>query len=274
MVGFLLVNFTAKWSSSYWVTNKQPGECSLAVIIFLRPKSRKRLMYIFEGIGNDVVVWTWLSSVLSSGTCLYFWVTGHFNAKNSCYGIYETPAVSQVFFLLFFFFSFSSVFFFFSLFFFFFFFQPTVASRGTCADGNTTRAATPNSAGRAAVAQLQRGSQALLVTAKVSLDVSCFLGFSSWCFLITFVVQWTDVCSTQRTEDNHCCVFPFVFNGTSFNSCTTVNASRKWCATTANYDRDKQWGFCDGMAPYCSPFQGPGQGMRLGTGGGGRGRGL
>ena len=55
------------------------------------------------------------------------------------------------------------------------------------------------------------------------------------------------MCSTQRTEDNRCCVFPFVFNGASFNSCTTVNASRKWCATTANYDRDKQWGFCDGM---------------------------
>ena len=61
------------------------------------------------------------------------------------------------------------------------------------------------------------------------------------------LVQWTDVCSTQRTEDNRCCVFPFVFNGASFNSCTTVNASRKWCASTANYDRDKQWGFCDGM---------------------------
>ena len=55
------------------------------------------------------------------------------------------------------------------------------------------------------------------------------------------------MCSTQRTEDNHCCVFPFVFNGTSFNSCTTVDASKKWCATTANYDRDKQWGLCDGM---------------------------
>ena len=140
--------------------------------------------------------------------------------------------------------------------------QPTVASRGTCADGNTTTAATPNSCGRAAVVRLGQGSQALLVTAKVSSDVSCSTTnfareaccgwvthswFLSLCFLITFLVQWTDVCSTQRTEDNRCCVFPFVFNGASFNSCTTVNASRKWCATTANYDRDKQRGCCDGM---------------------------
>ncbi|XP_070600411.1 matrix metalloproteinase-9-like [Erythrolamprus reginae] len=42
------------------------------------------------------------------------------------------------------------------------------------------------------------------------------------------------------------CVFPFVFNGTSYQGCTTdgnTNSSR-WCATTANYDQDKKYGLC------------------------------
>ena len=113
--------------------------------------------------------------------------------------------------------------------------------------------------------------QLLISPVKPAVGESHAPGFLFLVCLIPGLVLWTDVCSTQRTEDNHCCVFPYVFNGTSFNSCTTVNASRKWCATTANYDRDKQWGVCDGMAPYCSPCQGPGQGKGLKGLEGGRG---
>uniref|UniRef100_A0A4W4GA40 Matrix metalloproteinase-9 n=1 Tax=Electrophorus electricus TaxID=8005 RepID=A0A4W4GA40_ELEEL len=42
------------------------------------------------------------------------------------------------------------------------------------------------------------------------------------------------------------CVFPFVFDGETYNSCTTVGRTDgyRWCATTANFDTDKKYGFC------------------------------
>lgn len=51
-------------------------------------------------------------------------------------------------------------------------------------------------------------------------------------------------CAT-RTRSNFCCVFPFIYKGRRYSSCTRIN-SRKgpWCATTPNYDADKLWGYC------------------------------
>ncbi|TRY85480.1 hypothetical protein DNTS_015643 [Danionella cerebrum] len=42
------------------------------------------------------------------------------------------------------------------------------------------------------------------------------------------------------------CVFPFVYEGVKYDSCTTEGRSDgyRWCATTANYDKDKKYGFC------------------------------
>ncbi|XP_006035838.1 matrix metalloproteinase-9 [Alligator sinensis] len=47
-------------------------------------------------------------------------------------------------------------------------------------------------------------------------------------------------------SDGAKCVFPFVFDGTSYNTCTTDGRSDgyRWCATTANFDQDKKYGFC------------------------------
>lgn len=42
------------------------------------------------------------------------------------------------------------------------------------------------------------------------------------------------------------CHFPFMFEGKSYSSCTTEGRSDKlpWCATTADYGKDKKFGFC------------------------------
>lgn len=47
-----------------------------------------------------------------------------------------------------------------------------------------------------------------------------------------------------ETEDGDPCVFPFILNGKSYDECVLENRVRLWCATTANYDRDHEWGFC------------------------------
>eukprot|EP01079_Euglenida_sp_SAG-EU17-18_P003442 gene3442-3912_t len=41
------------------------------------------------------------------------------------------------------------------------------------------------------------------------------------------------------------CVFPFIYKGSSVNVCQS--GSQSWCSTTANYDKDGKWGYCD----YC-----------------------
>ncbi|XP_054996026.1 matrix metalloproteinase-9 [Sorex araneus] len=42
------------------------------------------------------------------------------------------------------------------------------------------------------------------------------------------------------------CVFPFIFEGQSYSSCTTAGRTdgHRWCATTGNYDQDQLYGFC------------------------------
>lgn len=48
------------------------------------------------------------------------------------------------------------------------------------------------------------------------------------------------------TTDDTLCVFPFIYNKTPYTECTkdARTDGRKWCATTANYDTDRKWGFC------------------------------
>merc|ERR1739838_57424 len=42
------------------------------------------------------------------------------------------------------------------------------------------------------------------------------------------------------------CVFPYVYAGRKYTSCTKVGRTDgyTWCATTSNYDTDKKWGLC------------------------------
>uniref|UniRef100_A0A8C5RZM6 Fibronectin type-II domain-containing protein n=1 Tax=Laticauda laticaudata TaxID=8630 RepID=A0A8C5RZM6_LATLA len=48
------------------------------------------------------------------------------------------------------------------------------------------------------------------------------------------------------TEETRKCVFPFIYNGKSYNSCTRDGREdgKLWCAITENYDVDKRLTFC------------------------------
>lgn len=40
------------------------------------------------------------------------------------------------------------------------------------------------------------------------------------------------------------CTFPFIYRGQSYSSCTTVGDDEPWCATTSNYDTDREYRYC------------------------------
>ena len=58
--------------------------------------------------------------------------------------------------------------------------------------------------------------------------------------LFTFSVR-----TVGGNSEGRPCVFPFQYKNVSYNSCTTTDYHRRWCSTTANYDRDGRWGECE-----------------------------
>lgn len=49
--------------------------------------------------------------------------------------------------------------------------------------------------------------------------------------------------------DGACCHFPFIYRDIVYDRCTKSGRDNKiWCATTVDYNRDHQWGYCQGKA--------------------------
>ncbi|XP_006881803.1 PREDICTED: matrix metalloproteinase-9 [Elephantulus edwardii] len=64
--------------------------------------------------------------------------------------------------------------------------------------------------------------------------------------LYGFCPSRVDATVTGGNSPGELCVFPFVFLGKEYSSCTSEGRrdGRFWCATTSNFDKDKKWGFC------------------------------
>ena len=53
----------------------------------------------------------------------------------------------------------------------------------------------------------------------------------------------------MKTLKGECCVFPFVYHGKTYNSCTITDHNKPWCSLTPSYDDDERWGYCEGKLP-------------------------
>ncbi|XP_054848607.1 fibronectin-like [Eublepharis macularius] len=66
------------------------------------------------------------------------------------------------------------------------------------------------------------------------------------CALLSFITA-----EGQRANNMGPCVFPFIYKGKTYSSCTTAgdSAGKLWCSLTSNYDEDSKWTYCDASDP-------------------------
>lgn len=74
---------------------------------------------------------------------------------------------------------------------------------------------------------------------------------SSLPLILTLTVLYTFGGNANGAE----CVFPFIFQGKEYDSCTTEGRTDgyRWCATTSNFDKDVKYGFCPSRGEWQEP---------------------
>jgi hypothetical protein len=64
--------------------------------------------------------------------------------------------------------------------------------------------------------------------------------------LFAFVQFFSDASRvTVMTDKGKPCTFPFVYNDGLQFDCAYTSAGKAWCAMTANYAKNNEWGYCD-----------------------------
>ncbi|XP_054849700.1 fibronectin-like [Eublepharis macularius] len=64
--------------------------------------------------------------------------------------------------------------------------------------------------------------------------------------------KWSYCADTRLAANAHrLCMFPFVYNGKFYSSCTShgTSSGKLWCSLTSNYDEDFKWDYCDSSVP-------------------------
>uniref|UniRef100_UPI00398EDA39 lymphocyte antigen 75 isoform X1 n=1 Tax=Pristiophorus japonicus TaxID=55135 RepID=UPI00398EDA39 len=67
--------------------------------------------------------------------------------------------------------------------------------------------------------------------------------------------SYREIYTTEGTAYGKPCVFPFKYRRNWYYECTTErNDGEEWCATTANYEKDRKWGNCLKPDTECKTF--------------------
>lgn len=79
--------------------------------------------------------------------------------------------------------------------------------------------------------------------------VGYLAGWIEWLTKTDFLFCFLEECDSGvdthgGNSAGNCCVFPFVYKGKQYHSCTMDGYVEKWCSTTYDFKTDGKWGLC------------------------------
>ena len=78
----------------------------------------------------------------------------------------------------------------------------------------------------------------------------------SYCKQLTKFSLFSVKSCAVKTDNGHCCVFPFTYKNKKHTSCipSVRFTGRSWCATTSTYLGGSNWGYCKGNSYFNHEF--------------------